>query len=193
VATALGLGVQQVNAGLDYLLGIGQSANIQVLLIAGITGVATWSVVKGLGKGIRRLSEMNIAFAALLALFVLLVGPTLFVMDALLENIGYYLQHLPQLSTWNGTYEQTEWQQGWTIFYWSWWIAWSPFVGMFIARVSHGRTIRQFILGVMPVPTFITPGAHGRPVGARSCPHQNRHFLCGIRGPRHWPHGGRIH
>ncbi|MBA2881122.1 choline/glycine/proline betaine transport protein [Desulfosalsimonas propionicica] len=156
VATSLGLGVQQVNAGLDYLLGIGQSANIQVMLITGITGMATWSVVKGLDKGIRRLSEINIAFAGLLALFVLLVGPTLFIMDALLENIGYYLQHLPQLSTWNETYEQTEWQQGWTIFYWSWWIAWSPFVGMFIARVSHGRTIRQFIAGVLLVPAFIT-------------------------------------
>jgi choline/glycine/proline betaine transport protein len=138
------------------LLGIGQSAKIQVILIACITAVATWSVVKGLDKGIRRLSEINITFAALLALFVLLVGPTLFIMDALLENIGYYVQHLPQLSTWNETYEQTEWQQGWTIFYWAWWIAWSPFVGMFIARVSHGRTIRQFILGVMLVPTFIT-------------------------------------
>ena len=156
VATSLGLGVQQVNAGLDYLLGIGQSPMIQVILIGCITLVATWSVIKGLDKGIRRLSEINITFAALLALFVLLVGPTLFVMDALLENIGYYLQHLPQLSTWNETYEHTEWQQGWTIFYWSWWIAWSPFVGMFIARVSHGRTIRQFILGVLLVPTFIT-------------------------------------
>jgi len=156
VATSLGLGVQQVNAGLDHLLGIGQSAKIQVILIACITAVATWSVIKGLDKGIRRLSEINITFAALLALFVLLVGPTLFIMDALLENIGYYVQHLPQLSTWNETYEQTEWQQGWTIFYWAWWIAWSPFVGMFIARVSHGRTIRQFILGVMLVPTFIT-------------------------------------
>ncbi len=156
VATSLGLGVQQVNAGLDYLLGIGQSPKIQVVLIGCITAAATWSVIKGLDKGIRRLSEINITFAALLALFVLLVGPTLFVMNALLENIGYYLQHLPQLSTWNETYEHTEWQQGWTIFYWSWWIAWSPFVGMFIARVSHGRTIRQFILGVLLVPTFIT-------------------------------------
>ncbi len=156
VATSLGLGVQQVNAGLDHLLGIGQSANIQVVLIACITAVATWSVIKGLDKGIRRLSEINITFAGLLALFVLLVGPTLFIMDALLENIGYYVQHLPELSTWNETYEQTEWQHGWTIFYWAWWIAWSPFVGMFIARVSHGRTIREFILGVMLVPTFIT-------------------------------------
>jgi choline/glycine/proline betaine transport protein len=77
-------------------------------------------------------------------------------MDALLENIGYYIQHLPQLSTWRETYEHTKWQHGWTIFYWSWWIAWSPFVGMFIARVSYGRTIRTFILGVLLVPTFVT-------------------------------------
>ncbi|MFO7800820.1 MAG: BCCT family transporter [Desulfovermiculus sp.] len=156
VATSLGLGVQQVNAGLDHVLNIGQSPLIQVLLIAGITGVATWSVVKGLDKGIRRLSEINITLAGLLALFVFLLGPTLFILDALLENIGYYIQHLPQLSTWNETYEDTSWQNGWTIFYWSWWIAWSPFVGMFIARVSFGRTIRQFILGVLLVPTFVT-------------------------------------
>jgi choline/glycine/proline betaine transport protein len=156
VATSLGLGVQQVNAGLDHVLHIGQSPFIQVLLIAGITGVATWSVIKGLDKGIRRLSEVNIVLAGGLALFVFLLGPTLFVLDALLENIGYYIQHLPQLSTWNETYENTSWQNGWTIFYWSWWIAWSPFVGMFIARVSYGRTIREFILGVLLVPTFVT-------------------------------------
>ena len=156
VATSLGLGVQQVNAGMDHLWGIGQSSTIQVLLIAGITLVATWSVVKGLDKGIRRLSEINIVLAGALALFVLVLGPTLFIFDAVLENIGYYIQHLPQLSTWRETYEQTEWQHGWTIFYWAWWIAWSPFVGMFIARVSYGRTIRQFILGVMLVPTFVT-------------------------------------
>ena len=156
VATSLGLGVQQVNAGLDHLLGIGQNVTIQVLLIAGITGVATWSVVKGLDAGIRRLSEINITFAGSLALFVLILGPTLFILNGFLENIGYYLQHLPELSTWNETYEATQWQHGWTIFYWSWWIAWSPFVGMFIARVSFGRTVRQFIAGVLIVPTLIT-------------------------------------
>ena len=156
VATSLGLGVQQVNAGLSHLLGIAQNETIQVMLIGGITLIATWSVVMGLDKGIRRLSQINITIAALLAAFVLMVGPTLFVLDAFLENIGYYIQYLPMLSTWNETYEQTEWQHGWTIFYWSWWIAWSPFVGMFIARVSHGRTIRQFILGVLLVPTLIT-------------------------------------
>ncbi|MFV0421077.1 BCCT family transporter [Oleidesulfovibrio sp.] len=156
VATSLGLGVQQVNAGLDHLFGVGQSTTIQVLLIAGITAIATWSVVKGLDKGIRRLSELNIALAAALALFVLILGPTLFILNGTLENIGYYIQFLPQLSTWNETYEHTQWQHGWTIFYWAWWIAWSPFVGMFIARVSFGRTIREFILGVLLVPTFIT-------------------------------------
>ena len=156
VSTSLGLGVQQVNAGLDHVLGIGQSATIQVLLITGITAIATWSVVKGLDKGIRRLSEVNIVLAGGLALFVFVLGPSLFVLNAFGENVGYYIQHLPQLSTWNETYENTTWQNGWTIFYWSWWIAWSPFVGMFIARVSFGRTIRQFILGVLLVPAMVT-------------------------------------
>jgi choline/glycine/proline betaine transport protein len=156
VATSLGLGVQQVNAGLSHLFGIPQTAWVQVLLIAGITAIATWSVVMGLNAGIRRLSELNLFFAAILLVFVLLLGPTLFVLDAFVENIGYYVQHLPQLSTWNETYEATNWQQGWTVFYWGWWIAWSPFVGMFIARVSYGRTIKQFILGVLFVPTLIT-------------------------------------
>lgn len=156
VATSLGLGVQQVNAGLDHLLGIGQSPIIQVLLIAGITAIATWSVVAGLNAGIRRLSEINLTLAALLMVFVLILGPTLFVLGAFGENIGFYLQNLPRLATWNETYEASSWQDGWTVFYWGWWIAWSPFVGMFIARVSYGRTLRQFVLGVLFVPTIIT-------------------------------------
>ncbi len=156
VATSLGLGVQQVNAGLDHLFDIGQSPGIQVALIAGITMLATWSVVAGLKAGIRRLSEINLLLAVLLLLFVLALGPTLFILNAFGENIGYYVQHLPQLATWNETYEGTSWQHGWTVFYWGWWIAWSPFVGMFIARVSYGRTVREFILGVLFVPTLIT-------------------------------------
>jgi choline/glycine/proline betaine transport protein len=156
VATSLGLGVQQVNAGLDHLLGIGQSPVIQLVLIAGITSIATWSVVAGLNAGIRRLSEINLTLAALLMVFVLILGPTLFILNAFGENIGFYLQNLPQLATWNETYENSTWQNGWTVFYWGWWIAWSPFVGMFIARVSYGRTLRQFILGVLFVPTIIT-------------------------------------
>lgn len=156
VATSLGLGVQQVNAGLDHLLGIGQSTMIQVILIGCITAVATWSVINGLDKGIKRLSQLNIGLAFLLLIFVFILGPTLFILNGFLENIGYYLQYLPELSTWNETYEHTEWQHGWTIFYWAWWIAWSPFVGMFIARVSYGRTIKQFVLGVLLVPTLVT-------------------------------------
>ncbi len=156
VATSLGLGVQQVNAGLDHLFHIGQTPLIQVLLIAGITAVATWSVVAGLDAGIRRLSQINLTLAAILLVFILVLGPTIFILNALVENIGYYIQHFPQLSTWNETYEQTNWQNGWTVFYWGWWIAWSPFVGMFIARVSYGRTVREFILGVLLVPTLLT-------------------------------------
>ncbi|MFO8031733.1 MAG: BCCT family transporter [Desulfohalobiaceae bacterium] len=156
VATSLGLGVQQVNAGLAHLFGIPQTAWVQVLLIAGITAIATWSVVMGLNAGIRRLSEINLFLAAILLVFVLLLGPTLFVLNAFVENIGYYLQNFPELSTWNETYDDSNWQQGWTVFYWGWWIAWSPFVGMFIARVSYGRTIKEFILGVLFVPTLIT-------------------------------------
>lgn len=156
VATSLGLGVQQVNAGLSHLFGIQQDTTIQVILIAGITAIATWSVLAGLSAGIRRLSEINLVVAALLCLFVLLVGPTLFIFKAFGENLGHYLQYLPRLATWNETYEASSWQHSWTVFYWGWWIAWSPFVGMFIARVSYGRTVRDFILGVLFVPSLIT-------------------------------------
>ncbi len=156
VATSLGLGVQQVNAGIHYLFGIEQSATVQLLLIAGITFLATWSVVAGLNAGIKRLSEINLIMAVLLMFFVLILGPTLFILNAFGENIGYYIQNLPRLATWNETYEDTTWQHGWTVFYWGWWIAWSPFVGMFIARVSYGRTVREFILGVLFIPTLIT-------------------------------------
>ena len=156
VATSLGLGVQQVNAGLDHLLGVPQNDTVQVILIAGITAIATWSVVRGLDGGIKFLSQLNIVIAGALLLFVLLVGPTLFILNALVENIGYYVQNFAQLSTWNETYENTAWQNGWTVFYWGWWISWSPFVGMFIARVSYGRTVSEFIKGVLFIPTLVT-------------------------------------
>ena len=156
VATSLGLGVQQVNAGLNHLTGMPQTVAVQLALIAGITMLATWSVVRGLDHGIRVLSQINVVIAASLMIFVLLLGPTLFILNALVENIGFYLQNFAQLSTWNETYEGTEWQNGWTVFYWGWWISWSPFVGMFIARVSYGRTVREFIKGVLFVPTLVT-------------------------------------
>lgn len=158
VATSLGLGAMQVNAGLNALLGVTISTPVQILLIAGITAVATCSVVMGLDSGIRRLSELNIGIAAFLLVFVIVAGSTLFFFNALVENVGAYLQRLPFNSFWTGTFEEEAgraWLGSWTVFYWGWWIAWSPFVGMFIARVSKGRTFREFILGVLLVPTAV--------------------------------------
>jgi len=156
VATSLGFGVKQINAGLSHLFGIEQSIVIQIFLIAGITFIATMSVVRGLDAGIRKLSEINIRLAILLLIFVFVCGPTLFILNGFAENIGYYLQKLTLNSTWNETFENNNWQNSWTVFYWAWWIAWSPFVGMFIARVSRGRTIREFLMGVLFVPTIVT-------------------------------------
>jgi len=157
VATSLGFGVSQVNAGLSHVFtGIPLEIWVQVILIALITAMATASVVIGLDGGIRRLSELNMWLGLILILFVLFLGPTLFVLDGLVQNIGAYIQALPRLSTWTETYQGSTWQNDWTIFYWAWWIAWSPFVGMFIARISRGRTIREFLLGVMFVPTTLT-------------------------------------
>ncbi|MFL2542095.1 MAG: BCCT family transporter, partial [Candidatus Latescibacterota bacterium] len=156
LATSLGLGAQQVNAGLAYLFDISQTTETQVILIAGITGMATLSVVLGLDKGIRRLSQFNMIAALLLLLFVFFLGPTLRLLDAFVQNIGQYIVQLPRLSLWTEAYRQTEWQHSWSIFYWAWWIAWAPFVGVFVARISRGRTIREFLLGVLLVPTLMT-------------------------------------
>ncbi|MGM0419327.1 MAG: BCCT family transporter [Thermodesulfobacteriota bacterium] len=156
VATSLGLGVQQVNAGLSHLFDIPQSSTVQVMLIAGITAIATWSVVRGLDGGIKVLSQINLFFAAALVLFVFILGPTMFILNGFMENVGNYIQNFASLTTWNETYTGSDWQNGWTIFYWGWWIAWSPFVGMFIARVSYGRTIKEYILGVLFIPPVVT-------------------------------------
>lgn len=162
VATSLGLGVQQVNAGLHIVsqkflpFVIPETVEVQILLIAIITGFATMSVVKGLDSGIQVVSKLNMYIAGALLFFVFAVGPTLFIMNGFVEHIGSYLQNLPSLASWGETYESTSWQDGWTIFYYAWWIAWSPFVGMFIARISYGRTVREFLLGVLLVPTLLT-------------------------------------
>lgn len=156
VATSLGFGVTQINAGLGYVFNIHESTTIQVILIAIITSVATISVVLGLDKGVRRLSEINMIIASFLLLFVLLAGPTVFLLNSIIQNTGEYAQQFLFLSTWTDTYYQSDWREGWTVFYWAWWIAWSPFVGMFIARISRGRTIREFLLGVLFVPTLMT-------------------------------------
>ncbi len=156
LATSLGIGVTQVNAGLNYLFGINISRIVQVILIAVITSFATASVVAGLDGGVKRLSELNMGLAALFLLFLLIVGPTVFILSGFTQNLGYYIENLPELSLWTETFRGSNWQGGWTVFYWAWWISWSPFVGMFIARVSKGRTVREFILGVMLVPTLLS-------------------------------------
>lgn len=157
VATSLGLGVDQVNAGLNEVFGLTKSTSMQVWLIAGITGLATISVLSGLDGGIKRLSQLNLVLAALLLIFVIALGPTLFILKNFVQSTGHYLQNLLELSSWAQAYEKdTSWQSSWTVFYWAWWIGWSPFVGVFIARISKGRTIKEFILGVLLVPSIIT-------------------------------------
>ena len=129
---------------------------MQVGLIFIITGFATASVVSGIGAGVKILSELNIFLAAGLMIFVLAVGPTLFILGGFLETIGYYAASLPTLSFWTETFENTQWQNSWTVFYWAWWISWSPFVGTFIARISKGRTVREFVLGVLLLPSMVS-------------------------------------
>ncbi len=158
LATSLGFGVQQVSAGLNFLFGLPTATWFQVLLIAIITGFATMSVVAGLDGGVKMLSEWNIRIAAALLLFVLIMGPTVYILSSFWQNVGFYIQKLPQLALWTETYQtgESKWQAGWTVFYWGWWISWSPFVGMFIARVSKGRTVREFIVGVMLLPSLLS-------------------------------------
>ncbi|ASB49886.1 BCCT family transporter [Alkalitalea saponilacus] len=156
LATSLGLGVKQVSGGLHHVFGTPNTVAMQVFLIIGITLIATISVVTGIKKGVRFLSEWNLRIAAILLLLVLIVGPTLFIFKSFIQNIGNYLNEMLLVSTWTEAYRDRGWQGSWTVFYWAWWISWSPFVGMFIARVSKGRTIREFIFGVLLVPSLIT-------------------------------------
>ncbi|SDE41780.1 BCCT family transporter [Rhodospira trueperi] len=156
VATSLGLGVLQVNAGLAHLFDVPETTTVQLLLIAAITLMATASVVAGLDAGIKRLSNLNLFLALALLVFVLLAGPTLFLLKVTVQNTGAYLSEVVSKTFTLYAYEPNEWIGGWTLFYWAWWIAWSPFVGMFIARVSRGRTIREFVVGVLLVPVGFT-------------------------------------
>ena len=156
LATSLGMGVSQVNAGLNHLFGISISVPIQIGLIFGITALATTSVVLGLDGGVKRLSELNMIVAGAFMIFIMIAGPTVYILSGFTQNIGYYAANFIQMSTWTETFRATNWQGGWTIFYWAWWISWSPFVGMFIARISKGRTVREFILGVMLIPSLLS-------------------------------------
>jgi len=156
VATSLGFGVLQVNAGFAHLFGMPVSAPVQLILIAAITGLATLSAATGLDKGVKRLSELNIILAIGLLIFVLIAGSTVFLLQAFVQNVGTYLSAVVQRTFRMYAYEPNDWLGQWTLFYWGWWISWSPFVGMFIARISRGRTIREFVSGVLLVPALFT-------------------------------------
>jgi choline/glycine/proline betaine transport protein len=156
VATSLGVGVMQVNAGLNHLFGLPDNDLVHMLLIISITAAATLSVVAGLDSGIKRLSEINLILAVCLLLFVLLAGPTLFLLQAFVQNLGGYFSSFVSRTFSLYAYEPNDWISDWTLFYWAWWIAWSPFVGMFIARISRGRTIREFVVSVLLVPSGFT-------------------------------------
>lgn len=153
LATSLGLGSAQAAAGLHLLFGVPEGQTTQIVLVVVITLIALVSVVAGLDAGVKRLSEINMALAALLLLSVIVLGPTLVILSGVLDNLGAYLQYLPALANPVGR-EDSNFLQGWTAFYWAWWISWSPFVGMFIARVSRGRTVREFLISVLLVPSF---------------------------------------
>ncbi|MEO1853283.1 BCCT family transporter [Chromohalobacter sp.] len=155
LATSLGLGASQASAGLHYLFDTPNTNVTMVILILGITLVALMSVVAGVDKGVQRLSQLNMALAFLLLVFVIFVGPTLLIATGFFENLWGYVKNLPALSNPFGR-EDTGFTQGWTAYYWAWWISWSPFVGMFIARVSRGRTVREFLIAVLLVPTLVS-------------------------------------
>jgi BCCT family betaine/carnitine transporter len=155
LATSLGIGAEQANAGLEFLFGIPVTNLSKVLLITGITAIALASVVAGLDAGVKRLSEINIVLAALLLLFVIFAGPRGAIATGFFSNLVAYVEYLPTLSSPFGRADDN-FRQGWTAFYWAWWISWSPFVGMFIARVSRGRTVREFILCVLLIPSLVS-------------------------------------
>ncbi|UWP90310.1 BCCT family transporter [Aliiroseovarius crassostreae] len=156
VATSLGLGVSQMAAGLNYLFGIDPGIMTKLVLIAIVSVIATASAVSGVGKGIRILSEWNIWLSIILLAGFVAIGPFQWLMGFFVTSIGDYISSFVSMGFWTATEgDEIAWQGGWTIFYWGWWISWSPFVGVFIARISRGRTIREFMVGVMFVPTTI--------------------------------------
>ncbi|MGQ5485034.1 BCCT family transporter [Photobacterium damselae subsp. piscicida] len=154
LATSLGYGASQAATGLNFLFGVPMTDTTQIVVIVIITALALLSVVAGLDSGVKRLSEINMGLAALLLLFVIVVGPTLAIFTGFFDNIVSYLKNLPALSV-PFAREDVNYSQGWTAFYWAWWISWSPFVGMFIARVSRGRSVREFIVCVILIPSTV--------------------------------------
>ena len=154
LATSLGLGVQQVTSGLNHLFGIPANNLTMVLLIVGITAIALISVMTGINVGIKRLSQFNIILAFVLLLAVILLGPTLYIFRSIFTGLGTYVMKIVPLSNWIGR-EDIAFFHDWTTFYWAWWIAWAPFIGTFIARISKGRTVREFVIFVLLLPTLL--------------------------------------
>lgn len=155
LSTSLGIGAQQASGGLNFLFGIPANDTTMILLVLGITAIAVTSVVVGMDKGVKLLSEVNMGLAALLLVFIIAVGPTWQIIQGFFLNLSAYATNLPALSNPFGR-EDTNFMQGWTAFYWAWWISWSPFVGMFIARVSRGRTVRELLTAVLVIPSLVS-------------------------------------
>lgn len=155
VATSLGLGALQINGGLSHVLNIPNNITVQILIIAVTTVLFLLSATTGLNKGIRYLSNINLTIAAILLIFVITFGPTLFIVDNFITTLGTYLGNLIPMSFRLTPFARSDWIGSWTLFYWAWWIAWAPFVGTFIARISQGRTIKEFVLGVLFVPAIL--------------------------------------
>ncbi len=156
VAASLGFGAVQINSGLNSAFGLAIGTSSQLVIIAVVTVLFLISAMTGLSKGIQLLSNTNVILAGLLMLGVFVFGPTVFLLDTFTTSVGGYLQDLINLSTRLTPFTGATWVGGWTIFYWAWWIAWAPFVGLFIARVSRGRTIKEFVLGVLGVPALVS-------------------------------------
>lgn len=156
VSVSVGLGALQINSGLSAVFDFQASQILQLSIVLLVTLVACLSIALGLDRGIKRLSEINILLAMLVMLFVWIVGPTLFITSGIVQNFGNYVQNLPWMSFWTEAYQGTSWQQSWTVFYWAWTISWAPYVGIFIARISRGRTIKQFVLGALGAPMLFT-------------------------------------
>jgi glycine betaine transporter len=156
VATSLGLGALQIQSGMAYVTAIPDTMTVTFVIIAVVTVMYMFSSIKGLDKGIQLLSRANMALAALLLAVMLVVGPTFYICNAFTNTLGQYINRFFEMSLGSSPFLGYEWSKSWTLFYWAWWIAWSPFVGLFVARISRGRTIREFIVGALLVPTLLT-------------------------------------
>ena len=155
VTTSLGLGTIQISSGLSYVFSIPETFLNKIIIIILITLIGLTSVSLGLDKGIKRLSQVNMILATSLMGFIFIFGPTVFILNALIQNFGSYINTLIESATWTEVYDTTSWQDGWTLFFYTWWFAWAPFVSLFIARISYGRSIKEFIIGVLFVPSLI--------------------------------------